>query len=79
MISIFDIFKIGLGPSSSHTVGPMKAAAAFAECLAQQGLIAQTERIMIEIYGSLALTGQGHGTFDALLLGLEGSLPEEID
>mgnify|MGYP003701455845 FL=1 len=79
MISIFDIFKIGLGPSSSHTVGPMKAAAAFAERLAQQGLAAQTERIVIEIYGSLALTGQGHGTFDALLLGLEGSLPEEID
>ena len=79
MISIFDIFKIGLGPSSSHTVGPMKAAAAFAERLAQQGLAAQTERIAIEIYGSLALTGQGHGTFDALLLGLEGSLPEEID
>ena len=79
MISIFDIFKIGLGPSSSHTVGPMKAAAAFAERLVQQGLAAQTERIAIEIYGSLALTGQGHGTFDALLLGLEGSLPEEID
>ena len=79
MISIFDIFKIGLGPSSSHTVGPMKAAAAFAERLVQQGLAAQTERIAIEVYGSLALTGQGHGTFDALLLGLEGSLPEEID
>ena len=66
MISIFDIFKIGLGPSSSHTVGPMKAAAAFAERLAQQGLAAQTERIAIEIYGSLALTGHGHCTFDAL-------------
>lgn len=73
MISIFDIFKIGIGPSSSHTVGPMKAAAAFAA-----GLDAQTARIAIDIYGSLALTGYGHGTFDALMLGLEGSLPHDI-
>ena len=73
MISIFDIFKIGIGPSSSHTVGPMKAAAAFAA-----GLDVQTARIAIDIYGSLALTGRGHGTFDALMLGLEGSLPHDI-
>ncbi|HEZ2190444.1 TPA: L-serine ammonia-lyase [Neisseria meningitidis] len=73
MISIFDIFKIGIGPSSSHTVGPMKAAAAFAA-----DLDAQTARIAIDIYGSLALTGYGHGTFDALMLGLEGSLPHDI-
>ena len=73
MISIFDIFKIGIGPSSSHTVGPMKAAAAFAA-----GLDAQIARIAIDIYGSLALTGRGHGTFDALMLGLEGSLPHDI-
>lgn len=73
MISIFDIFKIGIGPSSSHTVGPMKAAAAFAA-----GLDAQTARIAIDIYGSLAMTGYGHGTFDALMLGLEGSLPHDI-
>ncbi|MCL4989972.1 L-serine ammonia-lyase [Neisseria meningitidis] len=73
MISIFDIFKIGIGPSSSHTVGPMKAAAAFAA-----GLDAQAVRIVIDIYGSLALTGYGHGTFDALMLGLEGSLPHDI-
>lgn len=73
IISIFDIFKIGIGPSSSHTVGPMKAAAAFAA-----GLDAQTARIAIDIYGSLALTGYGHGTFDALMLGLEGSLPHDI-
>ena len=78
MISIFDIFKIGIGPSSSHTVGPMKAAAAFSDDLKQSGLDAQTERIVIDIYGSLALTGRGHGTFDALLLGLEGSLPHDI-
>ena len=78
MISIFDIFKIGLGPSSSHTVGPMKAAAAFSDGLKQQNLLAQSARIVIDVYGSLALTGEGHGTFDALLLGLEGSLPHDI-
>ncbi|QMT33682.1 L-serine ammonia-lyase [Conchiformibius steedae DSM 2580] len=79
MLSIFDIFKIGLGPSSSHTVGPMKAAADFADCLTRTGNAAQVSRIAVEVYGSLALTGQGHGTFDALLLGLEGSLPHDID
>ncbi|UOO82199.1 L-serine ammonia-lyase [Uruburuella testudinis] len=78
MISIFDIFKIGLGPSSSHTVGPMKAAAAFSDGLRHSGLLGDTARIVAETYGSLALTGQGHGTFDALLLGLEGSLPHDV-
>ena len=78
MISIFDIFKIGLGPSSSHTVGPMKAAAAFSDGLQSAGLIGQTSRIVAETYGSLALTGQGHGTFDAVLLGLEGCLPHDV-
>lgn len=78
MISIFDIFKIGIGPSSSHTVGPMKAAAAFADLLQTENLSDQTARIVAETYGSLALTGHGHGTFDALLLGLEGSLPHDI-
>ncbi|MCP1771781.1 L-serine dehydratase [Neisseria perflava] len=78
MISIFDIFKIGIGPSSSHTVGPMKAAAAFADQLAAENLSNQTARIVAETYGSLALTGIGHGTFDAILLGLEGSLPHDI-
>ncbi|QEY24335.1 L-serine ammonia-lyase [Neisseria animalis] len=78
MISIFDIFKVGIGPSSSHTVGPMKAAAAFAAALLQEGFNEDTARIVVETYGSLALTGQGHGTFDALLLGLEGSLPHDI-
>ena len=66
MISIFDIFKIGIGPSSSHTVGPMKAAAAFADLLHAENLDTQVARIVIEVYGSLALTGIGHGTFDAL-------------
>lgn len=78
MISIFDIFKIGIGPSSSHTVGPMKAAAAFAALLQTENLSGQTARIAAETYGSLALTGHGHGTFDAILLGLEGSLPHDI-
>lgn len=79
MISIHDIFKVGLGPSSSHTVGPMKAAAAFVQLLHAQGQTDRTARIAVEIYGSLALTGTGHGTFDAVLLGLEGSLPDSID
>ena len=78
MISIFDIFKIGLGPSSSHTVGPMKAAAEFVENLQKDGKSDKVERIVAETYGSLALTGQGHGTFDAILLGLEGSLPHSV-
>ncbi|KLT72877.1 serine dehydratase [Neisseria arctica] len=78
MISIFDIFKIGLGPSSSHTVGPMKAAAAFSDSLQQNGLLESVQRIVAETYGSLALTGLGHGTFDAILLGLEGSLPHNV-
>ena len=69
MISIFDIFKIGLGPSSSHTVGPMKAAAAFSGSLIEQNLLDKTARLAVEVYGSLALTGLGHATFDALLLG----------
>lgn len=78
MISIFDIFKIGIGPSSSHTVGPMKAAAAFADLLQAENMSGQAARIVVETYGSLALTGHGHGTFDALLLGLEGSLPHDV-
>lgn len=78
MISIFDIFKVGLGPSSSHTVGPMKAACQFVHQLHNENLLTQTERVVVEIYGSLALTGDGHGTFDAVLLGLEGDMPESI-
>lgn len=78
MISIFDIFKVGLGPSSSHTVGPMKAAAEFAESLKHSGISDEVERVVMATYGSLALTGIGHGTFDALLLGLEGCLPDTV-
>lgn len=78
-ISVFDIFKIGIGPSSSHTVGPMRAAMAFAQKLEQQGLIAQVDRLKIELFGSLGATGKGHGTDKAVLLGLEGEVPDLID
>lgn len=76
-VSIFDIFKIGIGPSSSHTVGPMKAACAFASELAAVG--ADVVTLEVTLYGSLAYTGRGHGTDSAVLLGLEGSQPETID
>jgi L-serine dehydratase len=78
-ISIFDLFTIGIGPSSSHTVGPMRAAERFARRLERQGRLHLVERVEAELYGSLALTGKGHGTDRALLLGLEGETPEEID
>ncbi len=79
-VSIFDLFKIGIGPSSSHTVGPMRAAARFGErWLAGEGQLAQVARVCCELYGSLALTGRGHGTDKAVLCGLEGALPDRID
>ena len=79
-VSTFDIYKIGIGPSSSHTVGPMRAAARFVERrLAEPGLLPQVVRIRAEVFGSLALTGRGHGTDKALLMGLEGHLPNRID
>ena len=76
-ISIFDIFKIGIGPSSSHTVGPMKAAHAFASDLA--GLDGQVAAVEVTLHGSLAFTGKGHGTDSAVILGLAGSEPETVD
>ncbi len=76
-ISIFDIFKIGIGPSSSHTMGPMRAAARFAATLA--GDPNSVSRLSIELFGSLALTGRGHRTDQAIVLGLEGHLPDQID
>jgi L-serine dehydratase len=79
MLSVFDIFKIGIGPSSSHTVGPMNAAREFAQDLAQRGLLERTAKLSINLYGSLALTGQGHGTDRAVLIGLEGHRPDEVD
>ncbi len=79
MISAFELFKIGIGPSSSHTMGPMRAAALFAAELAATGVRAAVEEIQIDLYGSLALTGIGHGIDRALLLGLEGERPERVD
>ena len=78
-LSVFDIFKVGIGPSSSHTMGPMRAAREFALGLERDGLIAQTEQIAVRLYGSLALTGAGHGTDRAVLAGLEGAEPESVD
>ncbi|GAB4114078.1 MAG: L-serine ammonia-lyase [Wenzhouxiangellaceae bacterium] len=78
-ISIFDLFKIGIGPSSSHTVGPMRAAALFATRLQQHDVLAATRRVRVELFGSLGHTGRGHGTDKAVLLGLEGHLPDRVD
>ncbi|WP_033923511.1 L-serine ammonia-lyase [Sphingomonas sp. 37zxx] len=79
MISILDVFRIGIGPSSSHTVGPMRIARRFALGLARQGSLDQTVRVAIELQGSLALTGAGHNTPEAALLGLLGLEPDTID
>ncbi|QBF26921.1 L-serine ammonia-lyase [Pseudomonas tructae] len=78
-ISVFDLFKIGIGPSSSHTVGPMRAAATFAQALREQGLLAQVSRVEVRLYGSLSATGVGHATDRACLLGLMGEWPDQID
>ena len=78
-ISVFDLFKIGIGPSSSHTVGPMRAAGMFVEGLADNGLIGTVSRLQVELFGSLGATGKGHGTDKALLLGLQGEVPEQVD
>ena len=78
-ISISDIFKVGIGPSSSHTVGPMRAAADFVATLAGKELLIRTRRVRVELYGSLALTGLGHGTDRAIVMGLCGELPDRID
>src|SRR5579883_1491765 len=79
MISIFDLFSIGIGPSSSHTVGPMKAANAFVAKLHKRGALKQVKRLQIELFGSLAFTGKGHGTDNAILLGLEGEAPDTVN
>jgi L-serine dehydratase len=78
-LSVFDIFKIGIGPSSSHTMGPMNAARSFVELLAARGLLGATAQVSAQLYGSLALTGRGHCTDRAILLGLEGLKPDTID
>ncbi len=79
MISIFDMFKVGIGPSSSHTVGPMKAGKQFADELITQNLLHETDRIRAEVYGSLSLTGRGHGTDTAIIMGLAGYSPDNVD
>ena len=78
-VSAFDLFKIGIGPSSSHTVGPMRAARLFAERLANEGLTERVTRITAELYGSLGATGKGHGSDKAVLLGLSGHQPDTVD
>ena len=78
-ISVFELFKIGIGPSSSHTVGPMVAARRFGEWLDASGALVQTRRVAADLYGSLALTGKGHATDTAIILGLSGSRPASVD
>ncbi|MDF2823016.1 MAG: sdaA [Mycobacterium sp.] len=78
-ISVFDLFSVGIGPSSSHTVGPMRAAARFVDELRMLTGVDDVARVSVDLYGSLAATGGGHGTLPAVLLGLEGCRPEEID
>ncbi|RZT93699.1 L-serine ammonia-lyase [Rivibacter subsaxonicus] len=78
-VSVFDLFKVGIGPSSSHTVGPMRAARLFTSRLANEALLPRTSRVLCELYGSLAATGKGHGSHDAVLLGLAGHEPDTVD
>ncbi|MEI2417177.1 L-serine ammonia-lyase [Orrella sp. JC864] len=78
-IGVFDIFKIGIGPSSSHTVGPMRAARMFAQALAREQPAGRVRRLTAELYGSLGATGKGHGTDKAVMLGLAGHDPETVD
>ena len=74
-ISAFDLFKIGIGPSSSHTVGPMRAAYCFVQSLMADNRVA---RVKVELFGSLGATGRGHGSPKAVMLGLEGETPEQV-
>jgi L-serine dehydratase len=78
-LSVFDIFKIGIGPSSSHTVGPMRAARRFAERLAASGDLPRVARVQVELFGSLGFTGKGHGSDVAVILGLEGEAPDTVE
>ncbi|MDG4807445.1 L-serine ammonia-lyase [Micromonospora sp. WMMD1120] len=79
MISVFDLFSVGIGPSSSHTVGPMRAARTFVAGLKADGLLTHTARVQAELFGSLGATGHGHGSGPAVLLGLAGESPETVD
>ena len=78
-VSAFDLFKIGIGPSSSHTVGPMRSARQFALRLEHHGVLERTARVRTELFGSLGATGRGHGTDKAVLLGLEGEQPDAVE
>ena len=78
-VSVFDLFKIGIGPSSSHTVGPMRAALKFARSLADDGMLDQVSGVRAELFGSLGATGHGHGSVKAVVLGLSGEQPETVD
>ncbi len=78
-ISVFDMFKVGIGPSSSHTVGPMRAGAAFVADLRQRNVLTQATRVEVRLYGSLSATGVGHGTDRAVVMGLMGELPDTVD
>ncbi len=78
MISAFDIFKIGIGPSSSHTVGPMNAGKSFIDRLESSGLLTATSHIVVDLYGSLSLTGKGHATDVAIIMGLAGNSPQDV-
>jgi len=78
-ISVFDLFSVGIGPSSSHTVGPMRAARTFAQGLADDGLLPDVTRVRAELFGSLGATGHGHGSDRAVVLGLMGERPETVD
>jgi L-serine dehydratase len=78
-VSVFDLFKIGIGPSSSHTVGPMRAARLFVQRLGHEGLLERTARVLSQLYGSLGATGKGHGSDKAVLLGLAGHEPDTVD
>ena len=78
-VSVFDLFKIGIGPSSSHTVGPMRAAHIFVARLLHDGLMPRTARVLVQLYGSLGATGKGHGSDKAVLLGLAGHEPDTVD
>ncbi|HOC14460.1 MAG TPA: L-serine ammonia-lyase [Propionicimonas sp.] len=78
-LSVFDLFRVGIGPSSSHTVGPMKAAGRFVQALAASGALAEVEKVRAELFGSLGATGHGHGSVPAVVLGLAGHQPDTVD
>jgi L-serine dehydratase len=78
-VSVFDLFKIGIGPSSSHTVGPMRAALMFAQGLERDGLLDSTASVKVDLYGSLGATGKGHGTDRGVMLGLLGDAPDTVN